>query len=54
MKYPSRFVYLVERLQRAGVRHAAARTDAEHDKARGWLVLRNRSVQLEYARNRKG
>jgi len=50
MAMNSRFVYLVDRLQRANVRFSDATNDDERRIAGRWLAIRNRSVQLEFAR----
>lgn len=51
MNHTMRFIYLVDRLERAGKRYAAAENADERRRAGRWLVLRNRSVQVEFARN---
>lgn len=45
-----KFVYLIDRLHRAGKRIDFCQTKEERMQAQQWLVLWNRAVQLEYGR----
>lgn len=50
MHASDRFIYLVERLHRANLRSTRCISDEEYGRARRWLVLWNRALQLEYGR----
>jgi hypothetical protein len=45
-----KFVYLIDRLHRAGERMDVCHNKEERMQAQRWLVLWNRAVQLEYTR----
>lgn len=50
MHATDRFIYLVDRLHRAGLRSAGCITDEERRCAQRWLVLWNRALKLEHGR----